>query len=243
MPDGHTLGLVVSTTLTVNPNLYKKVPFDPDKDFRLISIVTASGNMLVVHPSVPVHSVAEFVAYAKAVTARQEPISYASAGNGTPSHLTMEYFRMHAGFDAIHVPYRSVAPMVVDLVSGQVKAGFVATSSIDHVRAGRLRGLAVSHAGRSPLVRDLRTIAESGYPGFAAEALIVLLAPAGIPETITALLEREVQAALKLPDVIEQFRAMDARPVGIIGPEVGARLKVDREAWAKVVSGGNIQLD
>ena len=107
-PDGHTLGFLVNTTLTVNPSVYKKLPFDPDKDIRPISIVTTTGQMLVVHPTVPVDSVAEFVAYAKAAAARKEPIAYASAGNGTPSHLAMEYFRLHAGFEAIHVPYRSV---------------------------------------------------------------------------------------------------------------------------------------
>ena len=107
-PDGHTLGLLVNTTLTVNPSVYKKLPFDPDNDIRPISIVTTTGQMLVVHPTFPVRSVAEFVAYAKAAAARKEPITYASAGNGTPSHLAMEYFRLHAGFEAIHVPYRSV---------------------------------------------------------------------------------------------------------------------------------------
>ncbi len=242
-PDGYTLGLLVSTTLTVNPSLYKNVLFDPDKDFRTISIVSTSGNMLVVHPSVPVHSVADFVAYAKAAPTRKESVAYASAGNGTPSHLTMEYFRLHVGFEAIHVPYRSVAPMVVDLVSGQVKVGFVATSAIDHVRAGRLRGLGVSHAGRSPLAPDVPTIAESGFPGFTAEALTVMLAPAGIPEPIALLLEREVQAALRLPDVVERFRAMDTMPAGMTGPAARDRLKADREAWAKVVAAANIRLD
>ena len=140
-PDGYTLGMVLGTTLTVNPSLYKKLPFDPDKDFRPLSIVTTTGNMLVVHPSVPVNSVAEFVAYAKAAAARKEPITYASGGNGTPGHLAMEYFRLHAGFEAIHVPYRGNAPMVIDLVAGQVKVGFVASAGMmDHVQAGRLKG-------------------------------------------------------------------------------------------------------
>src|SRR4051812_16606811 len=123
-PDGYTLGMVLGTTLTVNPSLYSKLPFDPDKDIRPISIVSTFGNMLVVHPSIPVNSVAEFVAFAKAATARGEPITYASGGIGTPGHLVMENFRLHAGFEAIHVPYRGNAPMVVDLVAGQVKAGF-----------------------------------------------------------------------------------------------------------------------
>ena len=164
---------MLGTTLTVNPSLYKKLPFDPDKDFRPISIVTTSGNMLVVHPSVPVNSVAEFVAFAKAAAARKEPITYASGGNGTPGHLTMEHFRLHAGFEAIHVPYRGNAPMVVDLVAGQVKVGFVTSAGMmDHVQAGRLKGLGVSRASRSPLAPDVPTIAEVGLSRFQRGSLL-----------------------------------------------------------------------
>jgi tripartite-type tricarboxylate transporter receptor subunit TctC len=244
-PDGYTLGITLGTTLTANPSLYGKLPFDPDKDIRPISIVSTSGNMLVVHPSVPVNSVAEFVALAKAAAARKEPIAYASAGGiGSPGHLVMEYFRLHAGFEATHVPYRSNPAMVVDLVAGQVKVGFVISSGMmDHVLAGRLKGLGVSRTSRSPLAPDVPTIAESGYPGFRVETYFVLLAPAGLPEPIAALLEREVQAALKHPDIVERLRAMDTTPVGIVGPEVQARLKADREAWAKVVARANMHVD
>jgi tripartite-type tricarboxylate transporter receptor subunit TctC len=243
-PDGYTLGLVLNTTLTVNPSLYKKLPFDPDKDFRPISIVTTSGNMLVVHPSIPVNSVAEFVAFAKAA-ARKEPIAYASAGGlGSPGHLVMEYFRLRAGFEAIHVPYRSNPAMVIDLVAGQVKVGFVTSSGMmDHVQAGRLKGLGVARASRSPLAPDVPTIAESGYPGFRVENYNVILAPAGIPEPIAALLEREVLAALKHPDVIERLRLMDTTPARTIGPEASARIKADRAEWAKVVAAASMRLE
>ena len=243
-PDGYTLGLVVNTTLTVNPSLYKNMPFDPDGDITPISIVATTGQMLVVHPSVPVRSVTEFVAFAKSAAARKEPIAYASAGNGTPSHLAMEYFRLHAGFEAIHVPYRSVAPMVVDLLAGQVKVGFVGTSGIvDHVQVGRLTGLGVSHLSRAPLAPDVPTIAESGYAGFKIEAFLILLAPARLPEPIARILEREVQAALKIPDMAERFRLMDTVPVGLIGPEVRERIKFDREVWSKVVAAANLRLE
>jgi tripartite-type tricarboxylate transporter receptor subunit TctC len=242
-PDGHTLGLVVGTTLTVNPSVYKKLPFDPDKDLKPISIVTTTGLMLAVHASVPVNSVPELVAFAKAAAARKEPVAYAFAGNGTPSHLAMESFRLRTGFEANPIPYRSVAPMVVDLVAGQVKLGFVATTNIEHVQAGRLKALAVARSNRSALVPDIPTIAESGYPGFSLDSYIVLVAPAGVSGPVVALLEREVQAALKLPDVIERFRRMDTLSVGAVGPEVGERLKADREAWAKVVAATNMRLD
>src|SRR5215510_1316547 len=239
-PDGYTLGVVLNTTLTVNPSLYKKLPFDPDKDFRPISILTTTGNMLVVHPSVPVNSVAEFVAYAKTAAARGVPITYASGGNGTPGHLVMENFRTYADFEAIHVPYRGNAPMVVDLVAGQVKVGFVVSAGMmDHVQAGRLKALGVARASRSPLAPDAPTIAESGYRGFRVENYIVLLAPAGLSEPIAAFLEREVLAALKRPDIIERLRVMDMAPAGIIGSEVRERLKADRAEWAKVVAAAN----
>ena len=243
-PDGHTLGLLVNTTLTVNPSVYKKLPFDPDKDIRPISIVTTTGQMLVVHPTLAVRSVADFVAYAKAATARKEPVSYASAGNGTPSHLAMEYFRLHAGFEAIHVPYRSVAPMVVDLLAGQVKIAFIGSVGMaDHIREGRLKGLGVSHAGRSPLAPDIPTIAESGYPGFTIETYQVMISPTGISEPVVALLERELQAALSRPDLIERFRLMDIVPLGLAGVGARQRIKDDTQTWAKVVAATNMRLD
>jgi tripartite-type tricarboxylate transporter receptor subunit TctC len=243
-PDGYTLGFVLGTTLTVNPTLYKRLPFDPDKDLRPISLLTGSGMMLVVHPSIPVNSVPEFVAYAKAAAARKEPITYASGGNGTPGNLTMENFRLYAGFEAIHVPYRGNAPMVVDLIAGQVKFGFVTSSGMmDHVIAGRLKGLGVSRLTRSPLAPDVPTFDESGYPGFRVESYNVFLGPAGIPDPIVALLEREVLAALKQPDILERLRSMDTTPLGIMGPEVRERIKADRAEWAKVVAAANMRLD
>jgi len=136
-PDGHTLLMVLATTLTANPSLYKKLPFDPGKDLRPISIMTNSSQMVTVHPSVPVSTLAEFVAFAK-----KEPLTYAHAGPGSGGHLAMEYFRTVAGFETVQVPYRGNAPLVIDLVAGQVKAGFVATAGvIGHVREGRLKGL------------------------------------------------------------------------------------------------------
>jgi len=244
VPDGYTLGMVLNSTLTVNPGLFRKLPFDPDKDFRPIAITTTSTNMLVVHPSVPVNSVAEFVAFAKAAGARKEPITFASGGNGSPGHLVMENFRLHAGFEAIHVPYRGNPPMVVDLVAGQVKIGFVTSAGmVDHVRAGRLRALGVARARRSLLAPEVPTIAESGYPDFNIENYHVVLAPAGIPEPIAALLESEILAVLKLPDIVERLRVMDTTTAGIIGPQVRARLKADREAWAKVIAAAGTRLD
>jgi tripartite-type tricarboxylate transporter receptor subunit TctC len=242
-PDGYTLGAVVDSMLTVNPSLYKTLPFDPDKDLRPISLLTTSGLMLVVHPSVPVNSVAEFVAFAKTAATRKRPIIYGSGGNGLPGHLVMEKFRLHAGFEAIHAPYRGNPPMVIDLVAGQIKVGFVVSAGMmDHVQTGRLKALAVSRSTRSPLAPNVPTIAESGYPGFSAEAHVVLLAPAGIPESIADRLEHAAQAALKHPDAIERFRRMDTTPAGSGGAEARAKLKAERAEWAKVVAAGNLRI-
>jgi tripartite-type tricarboxylate transporter receptor subunit TctC len=238
-PDGYTLLEALDTTLTVNPTLYKNLSFDPRTDLRPLSIVAKNSTMLVVHPSIPVNSVAEFVAYA-----RKTPVTYAHGGNGSPGHLAMEYFRMQAGFPAIPVPYRGNAQLVTDLVAGQIKFGFVGASFLfDHVRAGRLKGLAISAVKRSPLAPDVPTIAEAGYPDFKAEVYYAILAPAGIPNPLAALLEREVQKALKSPDLQERFRPQDITIVASSGAEAKARIEADTKLWAKVIEDTGMHVD
>jgi tripartite-type tricarboxylate transporter receptor subunit TctC len=238
-PDGHTLLLALGNTLTVNPSVYKKLPFDPDRDLRTLSIVGMSSTMLVVHPSVPVNSVPELIALAK-----NEPLAYAHGGHGSPGHLTMEYFRLEAGFPAIPVPYRGNAPLVTDLVGGQIKLGFVGTGGvIHHVREGRLKGLAISKARRSPLAPDVPTVAELGYPDFKVETYYVMLAPASIPEPIALLLGGALRDAVNSPDVREKFRGNDIEPAGVSGSEARARIKADRELWAKVVKATGMTVD
>jgi len=237
--DGHTLLAALGTTFTVNPSLYKKPPFDPLADFRFIAIMATTSTMLVVHPSIPVNSVAEFVAYAK-----NEPVAYAHGGNGTPGHLTMEYFRLLAGFQTMPVPYRGNPQLVIDLVAGQIKFGFVSTAGVvQHVREGRLKGLAISTRKRSPLAPELPTIAESGYPEFEFESFHVLAAPAGIPESVAALLEREVLHVLASPELQEKYRAQDIEIAPMPGAQATARIKSDFEKWAKVVKAAGMQVD
>ena len=237
--DGYTLLSALGTTFTVNPSLYKKPPFDPLADFRFIAIMAVTGNTLVVHPSIPINSVAEFVAYAK-----KEHISYAHGGNGSPGHLAMEYFRLMAGFQATAVPYRGNPQLVTDLVAGQIKFGFVGTSGVaQHVREGRLKGLAVASRNRSPIAPELPTIAESGYPKFEFEGFHVLAAPAGIPEPVAALLEREVLRVLASPELQQKYRAQDILITPSPGAETTARIKTDFEKWAKVVRAAGMQVD
>jgi len=238
-PDGHTLLVTLSTSLTVNPWLYRTMPFDPQRDLRPISILTSNSQTLVVHPSVPVNSVQEFVAFAN-----REPVSYANAGHGSPGHLVMEYFRLKAGFKANSVPYKGNAQLVNDLVAGHIKVGFVATAGVlPHVQAGRLKAIAISSSTRSPLSPNVPTIAESGYPDFSMETYFVLLGPAGLPDEIAGLLEREVQAALKAPDLDARWRKIDMVPVGSTGAAAAARIKADLALWADVVKAANMRID
>jgi tripartite-type tricarboxylate transporter receptor subunit TctC len=237
--DGHTLLVSLNTTFTVNPSLYKKPPFDPNSDFRYISILAKSATMLVVHSSVPVNSVTEFVAYAK-----KEPISYAHGGPGTPGHLCMEYFRLLAGFQTMPVPYRGNTQLATDLAAGQIKFGFVGTTGVmQHVRAGRLKGLAISSSKRSPFASDVPTIAESGYPDFEFESYYVLASPAGIPDSVAVLLEREVEQALTSPELQKQFRAQDILVDWAGSAEAKARINADAKLWAKVIQATGMRVN
>ncbi len=237
-PNGQTLLVVIDTPLTVNPWLYKKLPFDPENDFIPISIAAGFYQMLVVHPSVPVRSLQEFVDFAK-----RQSITYGSGGAvGSPGHLTMEYFRQQTGFDAVHVPYRGNAPVVTDLIGGQVLAGFVATPGvIQHVKDGRLKGLAVSGVHRSRLAPDVPTVAESGYPLFDVGFYIVVLAPVGTPRPIRTALEHEVRQALASEEIKARLRGQELEPIASSSAEAEARLKATAIRWRDVIRAANIQ--
>jgi tripartite-type tricarboxylate transporter receptor subunit TctC len=239
-PDGQTLLVVLDTPLTASPALYKKLPFDPVRDFTPVSALAGFSMMLVVHPSIPANTLSEFVVFAK--NRKDQPLVYGSGGaSGSPGHLTMEYFRLRAGFEAVHVPYRGNLQVVTDLVGGQVQAGFLAAPGVlSHVREGRLRALAVSSAQRSNAAADVPTMTEAGYPGFTVGFFFVMLAPAGTSESVRAMLEREVQAALKSPDFQVRLRAQDLEALGTTGSEAMARLKATAAVWADVVKAANM---
>jgi tripartite-type tricarboxylate transporter receptor subunit TctC len=227
-PDGYTLLLLLSSTLAVNPLIYPNLTFN----LKPISIVNSATQMVVVHPSLPVNTLADFVAWAK----QHGPVTYGHAGHGTPSHLAMEYFRLVAGFDTQPVPYRGSAPLVSDLIAGQFKAAFGATVGlIPQIESGALRALAISSSDRSALVPNVPTIAESGYPGFDLATDFLLMAPAGTPDDIVSLLARAVREALNSSEVIASFRQQDLRIVGSTPAEAAARINFDTELWADVV--------
>jgi tripartite-type tricarboxylate transporter receptor subunit TctC len=227
-PDGYTLLFTLSSTLTVNPHLYKDLAFN----LKPITVVNYSTQTLFVHPSVPVHNVAEFVAWAK----KEGPVSYAHGGNGTSSHLVMEYFRLLAGFETVGVPYRGAAAMVSDFLAGQFKVAFGSTSGLlPQAAAGKLRALAVSTSKRSPLAPDVPTVAESGYPGFELTTDFVLLAPGATPDEIVALLEREVRQAIDTAEFRDRFSKQDIWIVASTSAQAASRIKAGFELWRDVV--------
>jgi tripartite-type tricarboxylate transporter receptor subunit TctC len=237
-PDGYTLLLVLSGTLVANPAVFPKLSFNPERDFEPISLLTTTSQMLVVHPSLPVNTAAEFVAHAKNHT-----ITYAHAGPGSGGHLAMGHFRLLAGFSGTPVPYRGNAPLMNDLAAGQVDSGFIASAgAIPHVRAGRLKGLAISSEKRSPLAPNVPTAAEAGFPQMKLNTWFVLLAPVKTPPAILTLLDREVQKALQVPDLREKWLAMDVTPLGTSAAQAKDLLKAETALWADIVKRAKLQL-
>lgn len=237
--DGYTLLFSIDTTFTVNPAIYKKLPFDPAKDFETISVPVTYGQMLAVHPSLPVNSVSELVALAKT-----KSLDYASGGNGSPSHLSFAYFLSTAGITMTHIPYKGTGQSIVDVMAGQVNAIFAVTTGVlPHVKSGKLKALAVSSAKRSTLAPELPTVAESGYPGFDASFAYALMAPAGIPKAITELLNTEVQKAMASPDSQEKNRIADYLSTGLNAQQSTVWLQENRERWGAVVKKAGITID
>lgn len=237
-PDGHTLMVVAGSMLTTNPSLYKKAPFEPLVDLRPISTLTVSSQTLAVHPSLPANSLDEYIAFAK-----KNPIGYATSGYGTPSHLTMEYLKMLAGITGTPVSYRGLSPLMVDLLAGQIKVGFVATAGvISHARDGKLKALAVSSARRSQMMKDVPAIAET-FPEFDVDSYILMVAPARIPERVAKLLEEETRRAVTLPSFQQKFQPRDIVGVGSSSTDSRAWIAKELPQWAKVIKAANMQVN
>jgi tripartite-type tricarboxylate transporter receptor subunit TctC len=239
-PDGYTL-LVGGVPNTANMTLMKKMPYDVAKDFAPVCRLTTAPNVLVVHPSVPAKSVKELVALAKA---HRGQLTYASAGVGSSNHLSGELFRIMAGVDIVHVPYKGGGAAVTDLLAGQVSMYFSTTpSSMPFVRAGRLRALAVTSARRSAVVPDVPTIAESGLPGFEQSAWHGILAPAGTPLAIVGRLNDELVRILHMPDTAERLAAQGVDVVASSPAEFAAFIRQDVAKYAKLIRTAGIRVD
>jgi tripartite-type tricarboxylate transporter receptor subunit TctC len=239
--DGTVMTLSALAAYTVNPHLYKTVGYDTLKDFDPVATVADLPLALVVNPSLPVKSVAELVAYAKA---NPTQLSHPSSGNGTLSHLLMEDFKRRAGITIQHVPYQGSAKAMTDLVGGQVQVGLdtlAVTSQL--AESGKLRMLAVGTRERLPFLTAVPTIAELGYPGFEAVAWIALSAPAGTPLAWRQRINEAVQVALKSPEFQQKLRAMGAipRPGGV--EDFGSLLKTEHARWGKVVRDSGVKVD
>jgi tripartite-type tricarboxylate transporter receptor subunit TctC len=237
-PDGYTL-LFVPSTLALNSIMYKKVSYDPVRDFAPITLAAVAPNVLVVNPKVPAHSVAELIALAK-----QKPgqLTYGTPGIGTSPHMSMELFKSLAGIDLQHVPYRGTAPAMTDVISGQIAAMFSnALTAKPQIEAGAIRALGVSTRKRSEAMPNLPSIAEAGVPNYEATQWYGLVAPAGTPAEIVARLHAEVTQALRTQDMQDKLAGDGAEPVGTTPAEFAAHIKSELEKWAGVARAAKIE--
>jgi tripartite-type tricarboxylate transporter receptor subunit TctC len=238
-PDGYTL-MQGTASNAITTALNPKAP-DFGKEFSPVGLLGSSIFILVVHPSVPVKTVKELVALAKA---RPGQLEYASAGNGTTNHLTMELFKSMAGVDIVHVPYKGGAPAMLDQIAGRVALGFSNTTvSTPHIKSGRLNALGVSGAKRSAAVPDIPTVAEAGVKGFDAITWYGLVAPAGTPAPVIDKLNAEINRALKLPDIREKYAADGIDVGGGTPQEFGTLIRTDIAKWSKVIKAAGIKPD
>lgn len=237
-PDGHTL-LIISAGHTVNATLYPKLPYDSVRDFTPLTRLVGTPAIVVVHPSVPAQSIREFIAYARERPGR---INFASSGTGAPSHLAVELFKVKTQIDLTHVPYKGMAPGITDLLGGQVQAAFpTMVAGLVHARAGRLRGLAVTSAQRSPAAPELPTVAEAGVPGFEASNWYGLVGPARMPAAIVARVNHEFTRTLANSEVRERLAAQGMEPAPQAPEAFAAYMRSEIGKWAGVVKAARVK--
>jgi len=241
LADGHTILMGAVATHAINPTLYAKIPYDPVRDFAPITQVASTPNVLVVNPSLPVSSVADLVAYAKANPGK---LNFGSGSTGSAGHLAGELFNSLAGVQMAHIPYKGAAPAMQDLIGGQVHLMFDnLASSLTQVRAGRVKALAVTTAKRSSLAPELPTVAESGLAGFDISTWFGIFAPAGTPREAIARLHAEFTRALAAPDVREKMLNMGAEPVGNTPAEFATFIRAEAEKYARVIKASGARVD
>jgi tripartite-type tricarboxylate transporter receptor subunit TctC len=232
-PDGYTLLVNSSSALVIGPNLMQKSPYDPLRDLTPVILIGSAPNVLVVHPSVPAKSVKELIALTKR---RPGELNYASNGAGTLSHLTGELFKLRAGIEMVHVPYKGGPPAVTDTMAGNVSLLFAAFPTLSaQIRSGRLRALAVTSAKRAAIAPELPTVAET-LPGFDSSQWWGMFGPAGMPPGVVSRLNAEMQKALALADVKKRLAADAAEPIGGSAADCAQFLRADFDKWRKVIN-------
>ena len=237
-PDGYTL-LINPSNHVINASLYAKLAYDPLADFTPLAEVASYMLVLVVHPSVPVHALAEFVAYARA---QPQGLSIANASTGSPTHLTAALFAQAAGINLVHVSYRGAAPATTDLIGGQVPAMFDnPLNAVPHVKSGALRALAVTGAARLALLPDVPTVAESGYPDFESGTWYGLFAPARLPQEIAAKISADTIAALRDPGVQQKLSLQGFDVIGSDAATFAAHLRTELVKWSAVVKAAGLK--
>ncbi|MBI4189489.1 MAG: tripartite tricarboxylate transporter substrate binding protein [Betaproteobacteria bacterium] len=240
-PDGYTLFVVYSGILTVNPSMFKNIPYNAIKDFAPVALIADVPNILIVHPSLPATSVRELIKMAKS---KPGQLTYASSGNGVSNHLAMELFKMMAGLNMVHVPYKGGAPAMQDLLGGHVQLMFNnLVEALAQVKAGRLRALAVATAARSPAVPELPTVAESGVPGYEISLWYGVVAPAGTPQAIVDKLNDVVRQMNQTPGVKARLAQLGADPIDYRPVEFSAKIKREMEKWGKVIKEAGIRAE
>jgi tripartite-type tricarboxylate transporter receptor subunit TctC len=240
-PDGYTLVTGNNATFGANVSLYKRLGFDPVRDFTPVIQVATQPNILVVHPSLPATSVKELVALAKT---RPGQLNYSGSGMGAAAHLAAELFKSMTATNIVHIPYKSAAPALTDLIAGETQLMFATSLSVmQHIKANRVRALGVTTAKRSRFLPELPTIAEAGVPGFEASTWHGVLVPAGTPSAIVERLNTEINRMLQIADVRERLAAMGAEIVGGSAKEFSDHIQREIPKWAKVVKAIGVQLE
>jgi tripartite-type tricarboxylate transporter receptor subunit TctC len=239
--DGYTLLMGTVGTHAINASLYAKMPYDHVKDFAPVVLVAAVPNVLVVHPSVPANSVQELIAFGKANPGK---LNFASSGSGTSIHLSGELFKVMTGLAMQHVPYKGSAPALADLIGGQVQLMFDnLPPSLPHIKAGKLRALAVTTAARASALPDVPTVAESGLPGFEASSWFGLLAPAGTPADVIAKVNGELARWVATPEAKEKMSSIGAIAAGGTPEDFAKHIAAETAKWAKVVKESGAKVD
>ncbi|SFM56681.1 tripartite tricarboxylate transporter substrate binding protein [Variovorax sp. OV329] len=239
--DQHTLILGHIGTLAVNPYIFAKLPYDPNKDFKPISLLAKVPSLYVVHPDVPAKNLKEFIAFVKA---RPGKLSYGSAGNGSAGHLAFEYLKMTSDMFMLHVPYRGTGPLMTDLLAGRLEASAIgAAAVIPFIKSGKLRCIATGSAKRLPQLPDVATVAEQGFPGFEMTQWYGMLAPANLAPASVAKLSAETMKAVKSPDAMTRLNADAAEVIGGTPEQFAQFIAAEQARWQKVIARAGIKPD